>query len=378
MRSTGGFRWGVAGSAFQSEGDLPPCNWQVYLSDGKHPEREPYLEAVDFRHRYREDIALAKGLGVRVFRFGVNWARVEPARGQRSEVGWAFYRDVVAAIREAGLEPMPTLDHFVYPAWVLDDGGWVAESTIDHFLAFARTAVEELGACPWWLVFNEPSFNVLMETAMRGLSPEQGATMAANLVVAHRQAYTAIKNTYPAAQVSSNEATGNMPEAMRIQADAAFLDQVAEGYLDFLGLDVYYPDIDIEGIQQLVQGTPWNIPQPPDGIGSVASYYAARYPDLPIFIIESGMPTDDGKPRADGLTRSRQLSNVVASVGRARERGVPIIGLLYWSLTDNYEWGRYRPRFGLYSVDAVGDPALTRVPTDAVETYRDIIATTDW
>jgi beta-glucosidase len=52
--------------------------------------------------------------------------------------------------------------------------------------------------------------------------------------------------------------------------------------------------------------------------------------------------------------------------------------MLYWSLTDNYEWGSYRPRFGLYSVDVVGDPTLTRVPTDAVETYRDVIASTNW
>jgi beta-glucosidase len=54
------FRWGVAGSAFQSEGHLPRCNWQGYLSDGKHPGLEPYGDSVDFRHRYREDIALAK------------------------------------------------------------------------------------------------------------------------------------------------------------------------------------------------------------------------------------------------------------------------------------------------------------------------------
>jgi beta-glucosidase len=52
--------------------------------------------------------------------------------------------------------------------------------------------------------------------------------------------------------------------------------------------------------------------------------------------------------------------------------------MLYWSLTDNYEWASYRPGFGLYSVDVVGDPSLTRVPTDAVETYRNVIASTKW
>ncbi|MFI5778013.1 family 1 glycosylhydrolase [Nocardia sp. NPDC051570] len=373
-----GFRWGVAGSAFQSEGDMPPCNWQIYLADGKHPDLEPYHEAVDFRHRYREDIALARDLGAQVFRFGVNWARVEPERGRRSEQGWAYYRDVVAAIREAGMEPMPTLDHFAYPAWILDDGGWVAAATVDHFLAYVGTAVRELGSCPWWLVFNEPAVNVLMDTRMRALTSEQSAAMAANIVAAHKRAYAVIKSAHPDAAVSSNEATGNLPENLRVSADAAFLDQVADGYLDFLGLDIYYPDIDAEGMRQLTLGTPWNIPQPPDGIGSVTGYYAEKYPELPIFVIESGMPTDNGAPRADGLTRSQQLLNVVDSIGRARDRGVPIVGLLYWSLTDNYEWGSYRPRFGLYSVDVAGDPTLRRVPTDAVETFRKVITTSDW
>jgi beta-glucosidase len=82
----------------------------------------------------------------------------------------------------------------------------------------------------------------------------------------------------------------------------------------------------------------------------------------PIFIIETGMPTDNGAPPPRWTTRSQQLLNAVDSIRRARQRGIPIIGMLYWSLTDNYEWGSYRPRFGLYSVDVVGDPTLTRVP----------------
>jgi beta-glucosidase len=62
------------------------------------------------------------------------------------------------------------------------------------------------------------------------------------------------------------------------------------------------------------------------------------------------------------------VSECVESIRRARQRGLPVVVMLYWSLTDNYEWGSYRPRFGLYSIDVVGDPALTRVPTDTVET----------
>lgn len=58
---------------------------------------------------------------------------------------------------------------------------------------------------------------------------------------------------------------------------------------------------------------------------------------------------------------------------RAKADGIPIIGYNYWSLVDDYEWGSYRPRLGLYTVNALTDPALKRIPTDAVTTYAEII-----
>jgi beta-glucosidase len=68
------------------------------------------------------------------------------------------------------------------------------------------------------------------------------------------------------------------------------------------------------------------------------------------------MPTHKGAPRPDRLTRSQQPLNAVGSIRRARSRGIPIIGMLDRSLTDNYEWGSYRPRFGLYSVEVAATP----------------------
>lgn len=374
-----GFLWGVAGSAFQSEGDMPASNWGSYITSGEHSDLEPYHESADFGRRYREDIRLAADLGVRVFRFGVNWARVEPQTDVWSAHAWAFYRDVVAEILAAGMQPMVTLDHFVHPAWIADQGGWVSDATVDRFLRYVAKATEEFaGQCPWWLIFNEPSVNVVLETRMRGLAPSQSARMATNLVAAHQRAYQIIKHADPTVRVSSNEATPNLPGPARAAADLAFLSQVADGYLDFLGLDFYYPDIGVEGMAHLFDGKPWEIPQAPHVIGAVCEDYATRYPGLPVFIIEFGMPTDNGRPRADKMTRQQHLLESVDSVRQAKRRGVPIIGMLYWSLTDNYEWGTYNPRFGLYTVDVVTDPTLTRKPTDAVEPYRRIIAENRW
>jgi beta-glucosidase len=116
----------------------------------------------------------------------------------------------------------------------------------------------------------------------------------------------------------------------------------------------------------------WNIKLQPEDIYYVARHYVQQYPGLPIYVVENGMVTDNAKPRTDGVTRSQYLSDTVFWLQRAKADGIPIIGYNYWSLIDNYEWGSYRPRFGLYSVDAVNDPALRRVPTDAVQTYTQI------
>ena len=103
------FIWGVSSSAFQSEGGDVDSNMlrmnQKAVGDRKHPE-DPYGSSVDFRHRYREDIALARGLGVNTYRIGINWARVEPRQGQIDQAELAYYDDLINALTEAGI-PAP-------------------------------------------------------------------------------------------------------------------------------------------------------------------------------------------------------------------------------------------------------------------------------
>ena len=60
-------------------------------------------------------------------------------------------------------------------------------------------------------------------------------------------------------------------------------------------------------------------------------------------------------------------------IGGSQLHGAKVVGYLYWSLTDTFEWGSYSPRFGLYTVDVLTDPDLVRRPTQAVAVYRDII-----
>lgn len=108
-----GFLWGVASSGFQSEGRTPDSNWSRYIA--RNPGYEPLQNSVDFADRYESDIRLAADMGMRVFRIGIEWARLQPAPGVWDENAFHFYDSVIGSIERAGMRPMITLDHWVYP-----------------------------------------------------------------------------------------------------------------------------------------------------------------------------------------------------------------------------------------------------------------------
>lgn len=367
-----GFRWGVASSAFQTEGGELPSNWHRYADDGPGGN-ERYRNSVDFRHRYPDDIRRAAELGVNTYRISINWARVatpkpgEPARA-------ALLRRCRAHDQSHGMQPVITLDHFVYPLWVLDQDAWDNPQTVADFVDFSRLIAHRYGDdVGWWLIFNEPFCYVATEIGARSMTPYQVSLMYDHLVQAHRRVYDVIHRVRPTARVSSNLCTPSLSAEARAAADTLFLDRV-DDRIDFIGIDYYYyRDISV-GLVTLMSGEIWKIPLDPEGIYHALVDYHQRYPSLPIVVTENGMSTDNGKPREDGWTRSGYLRDTVYWMQRALADGVPVQGYWYWSITDNYEWGSYRPRFGLFRVDVTTDPNLVRHPTDAVRTYRNLIA----
>ncbi|WP_246053327.1 glycoside hydrolase family 1 protein [Actinocorallia herbida] len=361
------FLWGVSSSGYQSEGSFPDSNWTRYAED-----KEPYRDSVDFRHRYREDVERAGDLGVGIFRTSVEWARVEPVKGSWDWAEVAYYDDLIASIRAEGMRPMITLSHWVHPGWVADQGGWANAATADDWLRFVDFVADRYrGLGVVWITFNEASQYVVHELTEGSLSVLDVPKMRKNLVRAHRTAYDRIHAADPAAMVSTNIAYGNVLNGL---FDQALFTQVTDK-LDFIGVDYYYGAsvFNLSAINAAT-GAYWKVKAEPEGLYYVLRDYQRRLPHLPVYVVEAGMPTDDGKARADGYTRSDHLRDHLYWVQRAIGDGVKMMGFNYWSLTDNYEWGSYRPRFGLYTVDVAGDPGLVRRPTDAVPTYRTIIA----
>ena len=362
------FLWGVASSGFQSEGAGPDSNWRRYAAS-----KEPYRNGVDFRHRYGEDITRAAEMGLKVFRFSIEWARVQPSPTSWDATELAYYDDVVRRIRAAGMRPMITLDHWVYPGWIADRGGWANASIVDHWMTYASAMIERYrGRRAYWITFNEPTIYLQQELGNGGINPFLAPVMLDRLVRAHRRAFDLIHQRDPGAPVSSNVAFVPAAEALM---GLAFWNRVADK-LDFIGIDYYYGlSLDNLTAVNAVNGELWKIDPQPDGMYHALRYYHDKRPGLPLYIVENGMPTDNGIPRADGYTRSDHLRDHIYWLQRARADGMNVIGYNYWSITDNYEWGSYRPRFGLSTVDAATDPTLTRRATDAVATYRQIATT---
>ena len=106
---------------------------------------EPSGAACDHYHRYEEDIRLLSEAGLNAYRFGIEWARVQPEKGVFDKKEIAHYRDVLLCCRRHGVRPIVTMHHFSSPKWLISEGGWESEKTIGYFADYCRHMAEELG-----------------------------------------------------------------------------------------------------------------------------------------------------------------------------------------------------------------------------------------
>ena len=146
-----GFSWGVATSAFQIEGAVKEDGrgasiWDTYAhTPGKIRNGDNADVANDHYHRYRDDVRLMQDLGVKNYRFSIAWPRIFPnGIGQPNPKGLDFYRRLVDALLEAGIEPFPTLYHWDLPQALQDKGGWQSHDTAKAFADYAGYMARQL------------------------------------------------------------------------------------------------------------------------------------------------------------------------------------------------------------------------------------------
>ena len=209
-----GFLWGVATSAQQVEGGASlggrgESIWDRFaresgkIADGTVPD-----VTCDHYHRWRDDIALMRGLGLGAYRFSIAWPRVMPAgRGAVNAAGLDFYDALVDGLLEAGIRPFPTLYHWDLPQALQDEGGWASRGTASAFVDYATAVTRKLGdRVRQWVTHNEPWCIATLgheegHHAPGHLDPAEGLRVAHHLMLSHGWATTAIRREVPGAQV---------------------------------------------------------------------------------------------------------------------------------------------------------------------------------
>lgn len=480
------FLFGVANAAYQVEGGFngpgePLNSWVTWERSGRV---DPSGEAIRFWTDYEEQIERAKNMGLSCFRFGIEWARVQP--DSHSSPGnippfdmsaIETYSDIAASIMKAGMEPVITLHHFTHPYWLGLDF-WLEDEKLGLFEDYVRKIVYELNRfliekhslhpVKYWITINEPN-GLAWTSYLFGVFPHGKLKLGIsnsfkawnNLIIGHSKAYDAIHElyeengwqnpsvtynvvcqaTYETDKIMTdlvlarqngvhrndistylqesrkkwNEeieacplAQGESPLSRRLDLTLSdllskviiperfgrLLDKIysspLEKKLDYIAIDVYdiflSHEVKAPSLEDIREGRfnlnaehwEWVI-NPPTLYHSLKAQ-AINTNGLPVMVAENGMSFKVYRGRVaerrDGATRDVFLESYLYEVARALKDGVPVIGYIHWTLVDNYEWGSYDPRFGIFTVDRSKSPVkiLDRDAwgIDAAKAYKEL------
>ncbi|CAL5199039.1 unnamed protein product [Lathyrus oleraceus] len=366
-----------------------------------HPE-----ERLRFWSDPDTELKLAKNTGATVFRMGVDWSRImpqEPVNGLKESVNYAAlerYKWIINRVRSYGMKVMLTLFHHSLPPWAGDYGGWKLEKTVDYFMDFTRLVVDNLSdLVDYWVTFNEPHVFCML-TYCSGTWPGghpdmlEAATSALPtgvfqqamhwISVAHSKAYDYIhelsNSSNPivgvAHHVSFMRPYGLFDTAAVLLANSLslfpFIDEISKKQ-DFIGVN-YYGQETVSGAGlKLVENDEYSESGRgvyPDGLYRMLLQFHERYKHLnvPFIIAENGVSDETD------LIRRPYLLEHLLSVYAAMIQGVPVLGYLFWTISDNWEWADgYGPKFGLVAVDRANN--LARIPRPSYHLFTKVVTT---
>ncbi|HEX4166639.1 MAG TPA: GH1 family beta-glucosidase [Bryobacteraceae bacterium] len=434
------FRWGCATAAYQVEGGAKeggrgPSIWDKFShTPGKVYEDQTGDVADDDYHRFKEDVALLKDWGAKIYRFSVSWSRIFPnGTGSPNEAGINFYERVVDDILANGIDPFCTLFHWDL-LQVLQDrlGGWQSRETSKAFADYAGYFAGRLSdRVHHFFTMNE--FSSFIDLGYRDgrfapglrLAPAALNQTRHNAVLAHGMAVQAIRakaRSGTKVGLAENYVTGTpiIESKEHVKAsvlatrviNAPYLTVILEGNymeqylqkqgasapkftpedlkiisspLDLVGINIYNPtyiraseDADGYAVVPLPSSYP-HMASPWLNIGPEGLYWGVRHL-TEIWNVKDIYVTENGCSSADVVTADGQiydtdrvmfLRNYLINLHRAAAEGFPVHGYFLWSLLDNFEWADgYNLRFGIYYVDY---KTQKRIPKMSAHFYREVI-----
>ncbi|WP_322907735.1 GH1 family beta-glucosidase [Paenibacillus campi] len=431
------FRWGTATASYQIEGAYEEGGrglsiWDTFAhTPGNVYDGHNGNIATDSYHRYEEDIALMKQLGIDTYRFSIAWPRIIPdGDGEINREGIDFYHRFVDKLLEAGIEPFCTLYHWDLPQTLQDDGGWENRRTIDAFVKYAEVMFREFSAkIKLWLTFNEPWCIAFLSNLEGKHAPgntdlQIALNVGHNLLVAHGHAVKLFRQISPtdgqigiapnvawAVPYSKSEADraacnrnievyadwfldpvykGSYPQSLydwfkaagaTPPVQAGDMDIIAQP-IDLIGINYYHPTVNrynpkagylhSEPIDMGLFKTDIGWPIDSTGLYDVI-HYLQKYGNIDIYITENGACINDGVQNGivNDTVRISYLQQHIAQVHRVINDGIQLKGYMAWSLMDNFEWAEgYRMRFGLIHVDF---RTQVRTPKESFYWYQNVV-----
>lgn len=462
------FLWGVAGSAFQMEGamyedgkdlnirevswldavrrgavqqpgekELPivDVDWVNPESPAKFRDSRSPEVGCDFYHKYPEDIKLLASLGIKVFRFSIQWGRIiSEYNGEPNQAGIDYYNRVINEMIANGITPFMDLWHSDLPRWVLNHGGFPSDEFVSWYSRFAEVCFREFGdRVKYWSTCNEPLLNAFGPYTMGMGIPyikdfSMGITAAHHMVLAHFEAVRLLRKMWPDARIGSVHNTGryyclsfdpkDIEAAERRQASQfllsdpmilgkypqelldyepfakyipqEYIDQVKEKFMpcDFIGLNYYQPGFSragdsefygtqgIKGINLPTDAYPFRTYA--NGLYDLLLDLQERYHGLEMIVTENGYTQRredvfnmDLTPFHQDTARQEYIREHLRACQRAVRAGANLSGYFYWSCMDVWE---STMGYGYpMGLVAVNFDTLERVPRESFYYYQKIV-----
>lgn len=412
------FLIGVSSSAYQIEGAYQEdgkgeSNWDRFANTPGKVAVNGNV-AADHYHRYRQDVALLKKLGVKSYRFSIAWTRIYPdGSGAINHKGLDFYKNLVRLLKENNITPIITLFHWDLPQKLEEQGGWANRQTADAFVNYAATMFKELGNdVAWWTTFNEPWVTCFMGYWLGAYAPglydlPMALQCAHNILLAHGKTVARFREMGCQGKIGITldlqmalPADKKNPEDVRAAQlindshHAWFADPIYFGCYPanvvqrYQDEKVHLPDIlpgDMEIIQQPIDYLgvnfyytetfkkatdrgwwPYQVEKVNDekklyldktidasGLYLLLKYLDKKYLHPDLLITENGAVTDDYVTH-DGVInddfRIEYIFKHLQMCRKAMDEGVQLLSYTNWSFLDDYEWGQFG-RMGMVYVN---------------------------
>ncbi|HEX4662677.1 MAG TPA: family 1 glycosylhydrolase, partial [Candidatus Saccharimonadales bacterium] len=339
--------------------------WDEIKLEATDPDN--YISGLATNHYelYEHDFDIVAKMNMTIFRFSIEWSRIEPEEGSWNVEAIEHYRQYLQALQKRKIEPMVTLMHWTLPVWFTQKGGFEKRSNIKYFVRFAKKVLDELGQdFRYVCVLNEPEAYTGEGYIENHWPPGKSNRLLAfwvymNLAAAHRQVYRVAKKTSRRFYVGlSKDVAHHQGDDDKILTrlsvrlnmyitDYLFLGRVRR-QLDWLGLNFYF-SYRYKGFERVghddipINDLGWEMR--PQDMQYVLERLHKKY-KKPLIVTESGVADRGDKYRKWWITHS------IIAIHRAIQKGVVVEGYIHWSLLDNFEWayGKW-PHFGLFKVD---------------------------